>query len=215
MSWWNSLSEDRRGWSAGARRRLKRRPGWCTLAAQIQSGGSGFRVCAAVQDGVLRGKGWVPSAKFKKAVQDLDKVGEGLQAGRLTQYEFDIKREKALVDAMVEIAKEHGVRLATRIMQTELLNIDAKGELTVMVEEATQARLQLHGFGATFAALVSRYEPRTDDGGPVVADTLYCALRHEQVECLVRDYARTHDIEVGPIPEPEIEDESLERGSSR
>jgi hypothetical protein len=151
----------------------------------------------------------MPSETFRKTVTQLDSWGGKLAAGEITPPEFDLERERLLADALVEVAKDYDVVLSRRLMHAELLHIDIKGEMTLMGGQKDG------GFGEEFYALLKDYNPRAVTADEFCPSSTACAINHEEVERMVRDYARTHGIEVAAIPLYEIDDDEPERGPSR
>lgn len=130
------------------------------------------------------------SEEFLKAAGQLEEVQAQFLAGKLVGVQHKDQREPALCEALDKLAQSFGVQLVTPIF------VDSRGELPIQVKQEPLAPLgqpsvPQNAFGADFAALLSRYSPRTGVEPTAHLDpaNTWCRMHHFMVEKMVLDHA--------------------------
>lgn len=130
------------------------------------------------------------SEEFLKAASRLEEVQAQFLAGKLAGMQYKDQREPVLCDALDKLAQSFGVQLVTPIF------VDSRGELPIQVKQEPHAPLgqpqvPQNTYGEGFAALLSRYSPRTGLEPTAFLDpsNTWCRMNHFMVEKMVLEHA--------------------------
>jgi len=124
--------------------------------------------------------------QFTEAVDSLSKIGQELESGKISSFEYAHARETSLVSALVSMAALMGVTLQ------QPMQIDGNGEFSVVAMRPDGKNPNYYGcgeFGEAFLGCLNTASPRTGVlPGTLCASTGWCRVNHFEAEKMVKAY---------------------------
>lgn len=136
-----------------------------------------------------------PSSQFLDAMDALQQTQDAFARGQVSAVLHAHERQAALGRALTALASIFGVRLQ------QPLYIDSNGEFSVVALKPSGEDPRFYGcgaYGTELAALLTRHKGRTGAYGPATfeASSGWCRLNHFNAERLVKEYAKSQELEL-------------------